>query len=109
MKKNNEFADFILYDVLGHIDGITAKKMFSGYGIFLHKKIIAIIADGELYFKADAKLKEKYKSLGQYPFTYDREGKTIEMSYMSVSGKELENCEAISMRVDESFGVIKVK
>ncbi len=105
--KTNEFADYIIYDVLGHIERITAKKMFSGYGIFLDKKITAIIAEGELYFKADLKLKEKYKSLGHYPFTYDRKGKTIEMSYMSVSVEELENREAISVRVVEAFGVLK--
>ena len=105
MPKDNSYADYIIYDVLGHINGITSKKMFSGYGIFLNKKIIAIIADGELYFKANKEFKEKYKLLGCFPFTYSRNGKTIEMSYMSVSGEELENRDAISTRVDESFEV----
>ena len=109
MAKNDSYAEYILYDVLGHIDGITSKKMFSGYGIFLDGAIVAIIADGELYFKADDKLKVKYKKLGCYPFTYDRNGKTVEMSYMSVPADVLEDKEAIKERVYESYGVSNKK
>ena len=109
MPKDNSYADYIIYDVLGHINGITSKKMFSGYGIFLDTKIIAIIADGELYFKADAKLKEKYKALGCVAFSYEREGKVIEMSYMGVTGDMLENRETITERVYESFEISNTK
>ncbi len=105
MKKEDSYAEYIIHDVLGHISGITAKSMFSGWGIFQDGAIIAIIADGELYFKADKRLKEKYLALGCYPFTYDRNGKTVEMSYMSVPADVLENRDLISERVEESYEV----
>ncbi len=109
MAKDDSFSQYILLDVLGHIDGITAKKMFSGYGIFLDGAIIAIIADGVLYFKADQKLKEKYLSLDCHPFTYNRNGKTVEMSYMSATEDMLENRECISERAYESYEISNKK
>ncbi len=103
MSKDTSYVEYIVHDVLGHISGITAKAMFSGWGIYLDGAIIAIIADGELYFKANKELKEKYKDQGCYPFSYDRNGKIVEMSYMSVPEEILEHPEKIDQRVYESY------
>lgn len=109
MAKNDSFSQYILLDVLGHINSITAKKMFSGYGIFLDGAIIAIIVSGELYFKADQKLKEKYKILDCHPFSYDRNGKTVEMSYMSATEQMIEDRQCMSDRAYESYEISNKK
>ncbi len=118
MSKDTSYVEYVVHDVLGHISGITAKAMFSGWGIYLDGAIIAIIADGELYFKANKELKEKYKQDGYYPVTYDRKGKgrvskdgtrhdfaKSEMNYLSVKAEDLENREEISRRVEESYSL----
>jgi len=62
------------------------------------------VADGELYFKCDNILKEKYLKEGCHPFTYTRkDGKTIEMCYISANEDMIENREIMTDRVYESF------
>lgn len=103
MKGDSEYKDYIIEDVLGHISGISAKAMFSGWGIYLDGSIVGIIVDGELYLKANSDTVQKYKQLGCCPFSYDRKGKQIEMSYMSVPLDMLENRDMMQSRIDESY------
>ena len=70
--KLTEFADYILNDLLIDIEGITAKRMFRGYGIYQHGIIFALIANDELYFKVDDTNKHQYQKYHSKPFTYSR-------------------------------------
>lgn len=38
-------------DQLSFIEGITYKKMFGEYGVFIHHKMVAILADDQLFVK----------------------------------------------------------
>lgn len=105
MKRDSEYKDYIVEDVLGHIAGISVRGMFGGWGIYLNKVIVGIIAEGELYLKADPEIVLKYKKAGCYPFSYDRNGKIIEMAYMSVPLETLENQDLIKERIDESYDI----
>jgi DNA transformation protein and related proteins len=105
MSKDTSFVEYIIYDVLGHIPEITSRGMFSGHGIYLDSVIIALIIDGELYFKVDKELKEKYIKDGYHPFSYDRNGKMVDLAYISVTAEDLENREEIDRRVEESYQI----
>ena len=108
--KDNSYIDYIVYDILGHISGITTKRMFSGASIYLDGVIVAFVADGELYFKCDDALKEKYLKEGCHPFTYDRkDGKAVEMHYISANEDMIENREIMTERVYESFNLSSKK
>ena len=108
MPHDNSFRDYIVEDVLGHIPGITSRAMFGGWGIYLDKIVVGIIAEGELYLKADKELVSKYKKLDLYPFTYSgQKGKKYEMSYMSVPIETLEDREKMEERVYESYEISK--
>lgn len=101
--KDNSYTEYIVYDVLGHISGITTKKMFSGTGIFLDGVIVGFVTGGELYFKCDDFLKEKYLAEGCHPFTYSKkDGKKIEMCYMSVTEEMMEDREGMKERIWEA-------
>ena len=103
MKKDTSFVEYIMYDVLGHIEGLTSRGMFSGYGIYLDGAIIALIIDGELYFKVNTALKNKYIKKGYKTFQYDRNGKTVELNYVNVTAKDLEDKDEMSRRAEESY------
>lgn len=105
MKRDTSYLEYIQYDVLGHIPGITSRGMFSGHGIYLDGAIIALVIEGELYFKANKELKEKYTTLGYHPFSYNRNGKMVDLNYMSVTAEDLENRDEIDRRVEESYEV----
>lgn len=98
--------EYIVHDVLGHINGITARAMFSGWGIYLDGTIVGIIADGELYMKATKELAAEYKTQGLYTFTYTGDkGKVHELSYVSVPEETFEDREKMQDRVMESLAI----
>lgn len=105
MKRDSKYKDYIVEDILGHISGISSRAMFSGWGIYLDKIVVGIIADGELYLKADSKTVAKYKKLGCYPFSYSRNGKIVDLAYMSIPIETLEDREAIKERIYESYEI----
>jgi DNA transformation protein and related proteins len=81
--------------------------MFGGCGLYLNKKIFAIIIDDELYFKADKAIAEEFKALGSRPFTYKRENKTIAMCYWYVPLEVLEDQELLKAWFNKSAKVNK--
>ena len=108
MSRSDSFKDYIVEDVLGHIDGITSREMFGGYCIFLDRLAVGLIIDGELFLKADKELVAKYKKEGLYPFTYTgNKNKVYEMAYVNVPIETLEDREKIEARLYESFEISK--
>lgn len=108
MPRDNSFKDYIVEDVLGHILGISSRAMFGGHGIYLDGVIVGIIAEGELYLKADKELVAKYKKEGLHPFTYTgNKNKIYEMAYVNVPLETLEDREEIERRINESFEISK--
>lgn len=108
MSKDSSYKDYIVYDVLGHVEGVTARAMFGGWGVYLEGVTVGIIVDGEFYLKADKELMAKYKSEGLYPFTYTgNKNKVYEMSYVNVPEDTLNNRDAMDARLMESFEISK--
>jgi DNA transformation protein len=108
MARDEGFAEYITQDILGHIDGISRKVLFSGYGIYLDGVIVGFIIDGTFYTKTNKELNEKYKNEGCEPFQYERpDYKIVTMPYISVSIEVLEDREKISDRIYESFNLSK--
>ncbi len=96
MNKSTEFHDYVVYDVLGGIPGITSSAMFGGYGIYKDGKIFAIIVDGELYFKADENTLADFKKLGSSQFTYTKkDGKKYAMNYWLLPEEIMEDRERL--------------
>jgi len=108
MPRSDSFKDYIVEDVLGHIEGISSRAMFGGHCIFLDGKAVGLIAEGEFYLKADKELVAQYKKEGLYPFTYTgKKNKVYEMAYMNVPIEVLEDREKIEERIYESFEISK--
>ena len=101
---NSEFVEHIM-DILSSFSDIKLCRMFGGYGIYRGKIIFAIIMDDELYFKVDAKLAEKYKNAGSFPFTYKRDDKTIALSYWYVPSEVIEDIDLLKEWFNKSLGV----
>lgn len=50
MSTSKSYVDYIM-DQLSEISGVSAKKMFGEYGLFMSGKMVGIIADDNLYIK----------------------------------------------------------
>ncbi|PZV03391.1 MAG: Crp/Fnr family transcriptional regulator [Leptolyngbya sp.] len=66
---------------LNQVAPVTARAMFGGYGLYCEGIMFALIAYETLYFKADVGNQAQFTEAGMGPFVYDRNGKTVAMSY----------------------------
>jgi DNA transformation protein len=58
--------------------------MFGGWGLFLDDTMFGLIAGERLYFKVDDDTEPRFAAAGAKPFTYQRHGKQVAMSYREV-------------------------
>ena len=76
----SEFAEFVK-ETFQPFGVVTARKMFSGYGIYYDSMMFGLIADETLYLKVDKNTAPLFEIKGLTPFTYNREDKPVKMSY----------------------------
>ncbi|MEM7144462.1 MAG: TfoX/Sxy family protein [Verrucomicrobiota bacterium] len=81
VKPPDPFTEHTL-ELLAHIPGIHAKRMFSGQGLFHDDLMFALTCDGELFFKVDDQNRASFENQGLEPFRYEKkDGKVFTMSY----------------------------
>ncbi|MCB0130648.1 MAG: TfoX/Sxy family protein [Caldilineaceae bacterium] len=90
MSDEREFVDYLL-ELLAPVDGVTAKRMFGGFGLFRHGLMFGLVADSVLYFKVDEANLADFEAVGAEPFLYDKGGKSVAMSYYTAPGEALDN------------------
>ena len=106
--KKATYADYLLNDVFSSLKGIKAKRMFGGYGLYQDGIIFGIIADDELYFKADDRNRPEYEARGSKPFTYEAKGnKRIALSYWQLSAEVMEDRDLLAEWVKRAVAVSK--
>ena len=76
----NEFVQN-LADVFSLFGPIQTKRMFGGYGIYHDGLMFALVADDELYLKADQRTVAEFVQQQLPQFEYEQRGKRIKMSY----------------------------
>jgi len=65
--RDESFKDFVL-DQLQDLDGVEARRMFGGYGLYQDETLFGIIHEGRLYFKIDEKTVAQYRKRKMKPF-----------------------------------------
>lgn len=80
MTTNRDFMDYLL-ELLTPLDGVSAKRMFGGYGLFRDGLMFALVSDDTLYFKTDDQSVVRFTERELEPFTYIKAGKPMAMSY----------------------------
>jgi len=83
MTEAREFATHVV-DLLEPFGHCEARRMFGGFGIFHQGLMFALIADGNLYLKADDANREHFEVEGCEKFAYFKQEKRCELSYYTV-------------------------
>lgn len=90
MATDRAFVDYLL-ELLDPLPGITAKRMFGGYGLFRDGLMFGLVADSALYFKVDDQNRALFEARELTPFIYEAKGKPVTMSYYEAPGEVLDN------------------
>jgi len=74
-------ADFLefLKDQLRDLGHITARRMFSGAGLYCDGVIFALILRDAVHFKVDDGNRAAYAAEGLEPFSYEAKGRRVEV------------------------------
>lgn len=104
--------DFIIFleETLAPMEGIEAKRMFGGFGLFKDGLMFGLIADDVLYLKVDSKNKPNFDALDLEPFSYSRGDKTFAMSYHRAPSNALEQSDTLLKWAQSSYAAaVRVK
>ena len=75
--RKQAFAQFVV-ELMAGFAPVQAKPMFGGFGIYLDGLMFALIAQDQLYFKADEQSVPSFERRGLGPFTYEAKAKGSE-------------------------------
>lgn len=83
---------------------VSVRRMFGGAGIFRHGLMIALVADGELFLKADAETVPSFEAEGMKPFTYGNGKKRVVMSYWRMPDRLLDEPDELAAWARAALG-----
>lgn len=87
----NAFRDFCT-ELLSPLGPVRTRAMFGGHGFYVDGLFMALVANGQLYLKADDVTRERFVAAGCVPFTYGtKNGERQVMSYYRPPDEALES------------------
>jgi DNA transformation protein and related proteins len=92
----NDFVDHLL-DLLSGWRGVSARRMFGGWGLYRAGVMFGLVADEVLYLKVDSGNRKSFADAGMQPFAYQRAGKAaVVMSYWECPPDALDAPDALT-------------
>jgi DNA transformation protein len=87
-----------ILDLLADWGGVSARRMFSGYGLYRHGAIFGLIIRDTLYLRVDERTRPDFLAAGSRPFSYRRgPSKQVEIrSYMECPPDLLEDADELA-------------
>ena len=71
----------LLQDQLSDLGTVTARRMFSGAGVYIDGVIFALVIDDVLYLKTDEESRAAFEAEGLEPFSFVKQSRRISTSY----------------------------
>jgi DNA transformation protein len=102
MARSSEFVAFVLEN-LQPLGGVSARRMFGGWGIYKDGVMFALIAYETLYFKVDEGNRAAYEDAGLPYFTYTDKDKPIRMSYCEAPAEGFDDPDTLGAWAHEAF------
>jgi DNA transformation protein len=103
VKKDDSFKDFIV-DQLSGLEGVTARAMFGGHGLYRGGMFFGIIHKGRLYFKTNDSTRSVYLECGMKAFR-PNPGQTLK-NYLEVPADILEEPERLTAWAQQAIGSV---
>jgi len=90
-------SSFIVHvvDLLAPLGPMHARAMMGGHLVYRDDLAVALVYEDRLYFKTDPLTRENFARAGGAPFTYERQGKQVEMSFWMPPEAALDDSESM--------------
>jgi DNA transformation protein len=85
-----------LKEIFSAFGPVSVRRMFGGAGVYAEGTMFALVADGELYFKADEETIPAFRAAGAAPFVYGAKGRRVVMSYWRLPDRLLDEPEELA-------------
>ena len=104
-------------ELFGPLGFISVRKMFGGGSVYCDGLMFALIADGVIFLKTDARSRLRFEAEGQGPFVYQGKAKPVAMSYWRMPERLLDEPdealewgrEALRSAREAQMGPVKTK
>lgn len=105
-KPPDPFHVFIL-ELLAGAGPIRIRRMFGGAGVFTGGLMFALLADGQIYLKADESLRADLTAEGCLPFLYFRAGdsKGVDLGYVALPSSAMDDADEAVAWARRAIGV----
>lgn len=109
-KPVDQYLEYVISDVLNNHPGVSFRKMFGGYALYLDSLIFGIItSECELYFKVDDSNRALYEAMDSHPFIYsgwkDKKRKPLPMPYWYISEDIMEDRDKLIDLMERSAAI----
>jgi DNA transformation protein len=94
MAVSRDFVDHVL-DLLSAWGGVSARRMFGGYGLYRGGRMFGLVSDDRLYLKVDEASRPDFEAAGVQPFTYRARSRAVTMSYWEAPPELFDEAEAM--------------
>jgi DNA transformation protein len=91
-----------LNELFSEFGSISVRRMFGGAGVYSEGIMFALVADGDLYLKADEETIPAFRAAGAGPFTYGAKGRRVVMSYWRLPDRLLDEPEELAQWAREA-------
>ena len=94
-----------IYELFAPFRPVTVRRMFGGAGIYVDGVMFALVSDGVVYLKTDARTVAAFSQAGSTPFTYlGRSGQPVEMSFWRMPDRLYDDPDELAQWADLAFG-----
>ena len=107
MRVSGNVRDFVL-DQLAGLEGLRARAMFGGVGLYAGEVFFGIVAADVLYFKVDDSTRAEYEAAGSTPFKPYAD-RAMTMPYYAVPVEVLESAPTLIVWARRAVAVARVQ
>ena len=105
----SSFADYVVSDLLADVEGVRARAMFGGHGVYKGDLMFAIIVEDELYFKVGDANRKDFVAYKSEPFVYSSKGKKVTMCYWKLPATVMDDREFLLEWTEKAVRAARAK
>jgi DNA transformation protein and related proteins len=91
---------------LAPLGAITVRKTFGELAVYVDKRLIGLILNGELYLKTDAESAVDYDARGAAAFSYEMNGKRVVTAYRQAPEEVYDDADEMLRRAGDAIRVV---